>query len=72
MLNDQGFLEGKYVPVIDGQTVTFPVAPPATPESTPEPPSVASSTDLGSSNGDGSALQEGGTDVPSSEPAPSK
>jgi len=72
VLNDQGFLEGKYVPVIDGQTQNIPAAPPATPESAPEPASVASSTDLGSSNGDGSAVQEGGTDVPTSEPAPSK
>lgn len=72
VLNDQGFLEGKYVPVIDGQTQNSPAAPPATPESASEPAIVASSTDLGSSNGDGSAVQEGGTDVPTSEPAPSK
>lgn len=72
VLNDQGFLEGKYVPVIDGETQKSPAAPPATPQSVSEPASVASSTDLGSSNGDGSAVQEGGTDVPTSEPAPSK
>jgi AAA family ATP:ADP antiporter len=59
VLNEQGFLEGRYVPVIDGQKET--VSP------IPEPP--AQTTTLGSSNGDGSAPQSGETDVSSSEPA---
>jgi len=54
VLNEQGFLEGRYVPVIDGQKEATPAA-------------VAQATaPLGLSNGDGST---GETDVPSSEPA---
>jgi len=54
VLNEQGFLEGRYVPVIDGPKEVSPAAVAKT------------ATPLGSSNGDGSA---GETDVPSSEPA---
>lgn len=58
VLNEQGFIEGRYVPVIDGQAMTPQI---------PTPP-----TNLGSNNGDGSVRKEGETDVPASEPAPIK
>jgi AAA family ATP:ADP antiporter len=59
VLNEQGFLEGRYVPVVDGQKEA----------ATPIPETPAQATTLGSNNGDGSAPQSGETDVPSSEPA---
>jgi AAA family ATP:ADP antiporter len=59
VLNEQGFLEGRYVPVIDGQKEATSSVP-----KTPTPPAT-----LGSSNGDGSPPQSGETGVTPSEPA---
>ena len=60
VLNDQGFLEGRYVPVVDGQKES----------ATPAPETPASTATLGSSNGDGSPPLSGGeTDVSPPEPA---
>ena len=55
VLNEQGFLEGRYVPVIDGQKEA------ASP--------ISETPALGSSNGDGSPPQSGESDVSTSEPA---
>lgn len=68
VLNEQGFIEGRYVPVIDGQTEVSSQSLPAT---SPRPEQSS-----GSSNGDGSVRErretEGDADKRSSEPAPLK
>jgi AAA family ATP:ADP antiporter len=59
VLNEQGFLEGRYVPVVEGQA-----QPPAAPSET-QVPSSETSPLLETNNIDGSAAQSGETDVPS-------
>lgn len=69
VLNEQGFIEGRYVPVVDGKTVVTQAAAPAPVVETTEP---TVNGDASSSNGSPTAKTEEDTDSPASEPVSMK